>query len=411
MTVSSLYPDQDSFLRALRDLRARFEASAPVLEVTLRDPSMDVEGYIVVHNTNISLHGPLAGAGQGCGKGGTRITPDLTLDDVKMLAHKMALKNAAAGLPLGGAKSGLRGDPDAPGFEARYKRFIELSRSFLFENGGCFGGFGFDIGARRIHAEWACSVLGTTNSFTGKPPHMGGTDYDREGIAGLGVAVAAGAAIEARFTHITKPRYVVQGAGAMGAAVIHYFGEMGGHLAGVCDPRLGGAWRFDTPPTAALWHALSHMDFEAASVQLPQEAKKLAHMDDVLGLPCDVLFPCAVQNVVHADNAAHIKAALVVEGANSPCTLDAYNIFKDKDILVIPDFMANAGGIIAAFVELTEVVDHQENAAKGIKAKLAKDKTRRCIADNINEMLSLMDHYDVRPIDAASFLALTRLYQ
>jgi glutamate dehydrogenase (NAD(P)+) len=405
------FNEKDEFLAQLEVLKQHFAAMPPVLEVTLRDPSMQVEGYIVVHNTEISLKGALAGLEkQGCGKGGTRISADVTLDDVKMLAHKMALKNAASGLPLGGAKSGMRDDPDSEGFETRYKRFVQLAKSFLHENGGCFGGFGFDIGARRIHAEWACEALGSGKSFTGKPPHLGGTDYDREGIAGLGVAVAAQTAVSEQGKDIKGITFAVQGAGAMGAAVIRYFSEMGAQLCGLCDPRLGGYWTFNKPIAAELLKDLSEMNFEEAKSKLPDFADLHNALDEILYAPCDIIFPCALQNVVHVDNATKIKAAMIVEGANSPCTLEAYDIFKDRNILVIPDFMANAGGIIAAYTEMTVEVDNEKNAAEGIKAKIAKDKTRESISANIKEMLEIINKYDVRPVDAASYIALSRLF-
>ena len=176
------------FYAELASLQAYFEAMQPELEVTLRDPALGIEGYVVVWNTGISVGGPL----ERCGKGGTRITPTVSLQEVKMLARTMALKNAAAGLALGGAKSGLKLDPAAPGFEKQYRRFVRLCAPLLREKGGVFGGFGFDIGGRPEHALWACDELNSTRCFTGKPLHMGGTDYDREGIAGLGVAVAGG---------------------------------------------------------------------------------------------------------------------------------------------------------------------------------------------------------------------------
>src|SRR6478736_2351606 len=184
--------DREAFRAELKRLQALFETMPPELEVTVRDPALGVEGYVVVWNTGISAGGPL----ERSGKGGTRITPTVTLEEVKMLARTMALKNAAAGLPLGGAKSGLKLDPSTAGFERQYRRFVRLCAPFLHENGGPFGGFGFDIGARPEHALWACDELGSTRSFTGKPLHMGGTDYDREGIAGLGVAVAGATVLE-----------------------------------------------------------------------------------------------------------------------------------------------------------------------------------------------------------------------
>ena len=165
----------------------------PALEMTFTDPDMDVEGFVVVWNTAISKRGPLFTDGKGCGKGGTRIKQGLSLDDVKRLARAMAEKNAAAGLPLGGAKSGLNADPDAPDYEVKWKRFVSLvqEKGILKEDGGVFGGFGYDIGGKPpLNALWTIDELGSGKSFTGKPVDLGGTDYDKIGIAGLGVAVA-----------------------------------------------------------------------------------------------------------------------------------------------------------------------------------------------------------------------------
>lgn len=400
---------REDFLKELARLKDGFEKARPVLEVTVRDPEIGVEGFVVVHNTAISLHGPLHGQGQGCGKGGTRITPDVTLDDVRMLAQKMALKNAAAGLPLGGSKSALCADPDAPGFEAKYRRFVELCKPFLFVNGGVFGGFGFDIGARPVHAIWACEAAGTRRCFTGKPLDMGGTDYDREGIAGLGVAVAARAALEYHGDAARGARFAVQGAGAMGAAVIRYFSSYGGVLAAVSDPRLGGGWELRAAPSEALIAALSCGDMDAARPLLAHEGKPLDRPEDILTYEADILFPCAVQNVLHADNAAKVKAKMVVEGANSPCTADAYNIFHDMGILAIPDFIANPGGVIAAFVEMTMDVPDAENAKTKAKTAQAKHSTEKSIDANVKALLDLTRAYDVRPVDAGMYIALSRI--
>jgi glutamate dehydrogenase (NAD(P)+) len=406
MSVTSL----DQFLQELEKLKEQFEQSAPVLEVTLRDPSCDVEGYIVVHNTNISLSGPLVGDyKQGCGKGGTRISPDLDIETVRMLAQKMALKNAASGLPLGGSKSGLKADPDDPDFEQKYKRFVELSRSYLFENGGVFGGFGFDIGARPEHAIWACEALDSYKSFTGKPLHLGGTDYDREGHAGYGVAVAAKTALEVQGLDIKEQGFAVQGAGAMGAAVIRYFSEFGGNLSAIADPRLDGAWSLNKPASDDLLQALSSMQLDNAKQILANEAQKLEHLDDVLFFDCNILFPCALQNVLHEGNADKVAANMVVEGANSPSTSEAHEILEDNNILIVPDFLANSGGVIAAFTEMTEDVDFKINEEDKVKAQIAKQRTYDSVSSNIKQMMALKDAYKVSSKQAALYLSLSRL--
>src|SRR5689334_2464422 len=265
--------DHAAFCAELDRLQERFHRMQPELEVTVRDPALGVEGYVVVWNTGISVGGPL----ERSGKGGTRITPSVTLEEVKMLARTMALKNAAAGLPLGGAKSGLRLDPAGPGFEEQYRRFVRLCAPLLHERGGPFGGFGFDIGARPEHALWACDELGSTRSFTGKPLSMGGTDYDREGIAGLGVAVAGTTMLEIAGADPTQATFALQGVGAMGAAVLRYFSADGARLAALGDPRYGGTWAFDRQVSGELQRALVIQDTATAAALLPQQGTKLSN--------------------------------------------------------------------------------------------------------------------------------------
>jgi glutamate dehydrogenase (NAD(P)+) len=330
-----------AFAQEFAELEKKFQALKPEVEATLSGDG--VEGYLVVWNTGISAGGPLALSG----KGGTRITPTITLDEVKMLARTMALKNAAAGLPLGGAKSGLKANPDAPDFEKTYRKFAQLMKPHLHENGGKYGGFGFDIGARPVHPLWICDELKSTRSFTGKPVDMGGTDYDKEGIAGLGVAVAAIALLGVENKPVVGATYAVQGAGAMGAAVIRYFGEKGAVLKSLSDPKFGGTYHFTDAPKPELLEALATMNTEKAKKLLAETGIKPTDASDVLYEDVDVLFPCAVQNVIREDNVVKIKAKRVVEGANGPSTDGARESLHKRGVTVIPDFIANPGGIIA----------------------------------------------------------------
>lgn len=390
--------DPAGFHAELRALKDYFQAMKPELEATVRDPALDVEGYVVVWNTGISAGGPLAG----CAKGGTRITPNVSLDEVKMLARTMALKNAAAGLPLGGAKSGLRLDPSAPGFEKQYRRFVRLCAPLLHENGGPFGGFGFDIGARPEHALWACDELKSTRCFTGKPAHMGGTDYDREGIAGLGVAVAGATMLEVRGESPARASFAVQGMGAMGAAVLRYFSEMGARLAALGDPKYGGTWTFDAPLSAGLHRALVKQDAETAKPLLANEGTHVSrNAEDVLYLALDILFPCALQNAITERNAQRIRARYVCEGANGPVTEGARTSLHGSGIALVPDFIANPGGVIAAFVELTS------NAAG--KAEEAKALTREKIAANVRELFAIAERYRAEPQHAGLYMALAKI--
>src|SRR5262249_52219072 len=146
----------------------------------------------------------------------------------------------------------------------------------LHENGGVFGGFGFDIGARPEQALWACDELQSTRCFTGKPLHMGGTDYDREGIAGLGVAVAGSTMREMNGEAPEHATFALQGLGAMGAAVLRYFGEAGARLNALGDPRYGGSWAFQAPPSRDLSEALVQQNTDRARALLAREGTRIS---------------------------------------------------------------------------------------------------------------------------------------
>lgn len=390
---------KDEFFSILGELQEQFEALKPELEITLRDPALGVEGYVVVWNTGISCGGPL----DGCGKGGTRLTKNVSLDEVKMLARTMALKNAAAGLPLGGSKSGVKIDAEDPNFEAKYRRFAKMAQPLLHENGGPFGGFGFDIGGKPEHVSWICDELGSTRGFTGKPVDMGGTDYDREGIAGLGVATAAKALMEAKGETTQGASFAVQGLGAMGAAVVRYFSDYGGQLKALGDPKYGGTWVFEGHISDELLQALIVQDVEKAKALIEKEGRHIGpETQDVLFENVDVLFPCAIHNVITETNSYDIKARYISEGANQPVTKEAYPMLMEKGISVVPDFLANPGGIIAAFVELTSDSDD--------KVQEAKDYTIEKITNNVKRMCELVDQFGVEPIHAGQYLALSNIF-
>lgn len=394
------------FTSELQNLERRFEALTPELEMTVRDPELGVEGYVVVWTTLTAKDGPLGR----CGKGGTRVTPRTSLEEIKMLARIMALKNAAAGLPLGGAKSGMRDDSQSDGFEKRFRRFARLAAPTLIENGGIFGGFGFDIGVRTEHARWACDELNSTRCFTGKPIDMGGTDYDREGIAGLGVSV--GAATTLRFFG-EKPEgatFSVQGLGAMGGAVVRCFSEYGTSLRAVSDPLVGGTYLFAKGASQALVASISIHDWNTTRSLLSKEGE-LVGAEEVLYQDVDVLFPCAVQEVITGANVSKIRARFVVEGANNPCTAEARSALHNRGVRVIPDFIVNAGGIIAAYVEMSSSITPEENSRTKKNSKDAKALTREKIAANIQRALEIARDANVEPALAAKYLALTNIFK
>lgn len=328
-----------------------------------------------------------------------------------MLAQRMALKNAAAGLPMGGAKSGLRADPDAPGFERMYRRFARLVSPNLLENGGVFGGFGFDIGARPEHPMWICDELQSLRCFTGKPLEMGGTDYDREGVAGLGVAVAARTAFARVRGSINGVTCAIQGMGAMGAAVYRFLREFGADVRVIADPRLGGGFLLPEQIPDDLDEALASQHFAHAIAYISQLALKKVPMDQIHAQDVEAFFPCAVQDVIHAGNYQEILAEWVFEGANGPCSREAQELLYQKGICVVPDFIANPGGIIAAYIELTSNVTPEENARTRRKVQEAKEYTEIKIAENVITTIELAAMAEVSLVRAGKLLALRNMYQ
>jgi len=395
-----------AFLEELHERQRAFDALEPECEMTIRDPELGVEGHVIVWSTLAVKDGPLGRVG----KGGTPITPTLTKHEVMRLARTQTLKNAAAGLATGGAKSGLRADPKAEGFERAYRRFVKLAWPAHYDNGGLWGGLGYDLGGDPRHCQWAINELGTTRCFTGKPVEQGGTDYDVEGVAGLGVSVAAATWLDAAAGGARGKTAAVQGIGAMGAAVCRYFTQLGGSVTTIADPRIDGAWRLHGPLSGALLDAIAEMDFHTTREHLLNEGHQQMPMDDVLWEEVDVLIPCAVQDVIDTGNQSRIRARVVVEGANNPCTMPARHALHERGVPVVPDFIANPGGAIAASVEMTSDVSDEENARTRAKVDEAKTATRSMVAENVSEVLAIADLHEAPLVDAATLLALRRIF-
>ena len=401
---------KEEFQNKFKDLQAQFSKLEPELEVTVRDPKYGMTGFAVVQNTMPNPGSNLTP----CGKGGTRITLNVSLEEIKMLAKKMALKNAAAGLPIGGSKSGLIADPDSENFEQVYRSFVRALKPNLRENGGIFGGFGFDIGARAIHPTWACDELQSNKSFTGKTVEMGGTDYDKEGIAGLGVAVAAQTALKFDKKDINTSTFSVQGLGAMGAAVVKYFSERGANLLAVSDPRIGGSYRLSNPAKKELIDSISIADFDKTKKLIEElhsknEVKKDENLNQVLFEQVDVAFPCAVQYVINNENVSKIKAKYWAEGANSPVEESAYKHLYENQKVVLPDFIANPGGVIAAYVELSSELTPEQNAKTRGNVVKAKKLTEELISKNVEILLSKSKELNVETKKIGLFISYSKI--
>lgn len=303
------------------------DAFGPAAVVLLADPRTGLDAVVVIDNV---AAGPAIG--------GTRMAADIDVAEVARLARAMTFKNAAAGLPHGGAKAGIRADPRLP-----YEDKVALVRAF----GRSIRTLtdyvpGPDMG---LDERLMAHVRDTCGRAVGLPAVLGGIPLDTLGATGFGVAVAATVAADLGVVDLAGARVVVQGFGAVGRHAARFLTERGAHLVGVSDSR--GA--VVNPVGLDLEDLLRHKE-SGNSVGTFDGGEPVAP-DTLVALDCDVWVPAARPDVITAGNAHEMKARLVLQGANIPATADAERILHERGVVVIPDFIANAGGVICAAVE------------------------------------------------------------
>ncbi len=309
--------------------------------VVMDDGEVQVfEGYRVQHN---SSRGPT--------KGGLRYHPDVDVDETTALAMWMTWKCAVANIPYGGAKGSVKVDT-----KLLSKRELEkLTRRFVTEINIVVGERGDipapDIGTNPQVMAWIMDTYSMHAGFTmpgcvtGKPIELGGS-LGRVEATGRGVVVSMEEAARAMNMNVQGAKVVVQGFGNVGSIAAKLAEEMGAIVVGVSDAR-GAIYNPKGLPIADLVHKYSGRDGGIAEYA---DCDKITN-DELLALPCDILIPAAIAAQLTGENAKNVKAKLIVEGANGPTTPDADHILSDRGIMVIPDVLANAGGVIVSYFE------------------------------------------------------------
>jgi len=296
-------------------------------------------GYRVHHNTVL---GPT--------KGGIRYHPEVSLGEVSALAMLMSWKCALMGLPYGGAKGGVACDPG----EMSERELERMTRRYTAEVMLLIGPDldipAPDLGTNERTMAWIMDTYAMTQGrtvpgvVTGKPLLVGGSAGRREATGRGLVYVIAQAAREARID-LKGARVAVQGYGNVGSVVAHLLWREGARIVGVTDAK-GGVVNDLGPDIGALWNH-TH---EAGTVAGFVGGESLGH-EDLLELPCDVLVPAALGGQITERNAHRLRARMVAEGANGPTTPEADAVLADRGILVIPDILANAGGVVVSYFE------------------------------------------------------------
>jgi glutamate dehydrogenase (NAD(P)+) len=297
------------------------------------------EGYRVQHNTT-----------RGPGKGGVRFHQDVTLSEVMALSAWMSIKNAAVNVPFGGAKGGIRVDPKT----LSLGELERMTRRYTSEIGIIIGPTK-DIPAPDVNTNeqimaWMMDTYsmnqGATSSgvVTGKPIDLGGS-MGRRDATGRGVFTLGCEAARHIGLDVATARVAVQGFGNVGGVAAKLFAQVGARVVAVQDH--GGSIYQDSglDVPALLAHVAEHSTvagFAQAEVMQP---------DEFWEVNCDILIPAALEQQITEANAERIKARLVIEGANGPTTPAADDILQSRNIMVLPDVIANAGGVTVSYFE------------------------------------------------------------
>lgn len=309
------------------DVFSLMDQWGPEKVVCVSDRKSGMRGVLVIDNTS-----------RGMGKGGTRMSPTLTVHEVARLARTMTWKWAAADLFYGGAKAGILGDPNVANKEEVLRAFARaLSNEVPAEYV-----FGLDMGLNETDAAIFVDELGDRGAAVGLPRMLGGLPYDELGVTGFGVAEATDAAAHCIGMALTGARVSIQGFGAVGQAAAERLHDLGANVVAI-STAVGSVYDpagIDVAKLGALRTDYGDDCVREYSTMLPADA--------ALTVDTDILIPAAREDVIDDKVAQETTARLVVEGANLPTTPTALTILHKRGIVTVPDFIANAGGIVAA---------------------------------------------------------------
>ena len=338
------------------------------------EPKTGLRGIVVVDNV---ARGPAIG--------GCRMAPDVSFEECFRLARAMTFKNASAGLPHGGAKSVIFADPkmDLAAKEELIRAYARAIRPLTDYIPGP------DMGTNEAAMAW---IKDEGGQCAGLPTAVGGIPLDTIGATADGVVASADVAKDEAGVSLDGARVAMQGFGAVGRHAARFFAEQGSLLVAAADSTgmIEDPNGFDVAALAQFVEEGGKMrDFDA-----PVHAER----DDIVAVDCDILVPAARPDVIRADNQATVKAKLIVPGANIGVTEEAEAMLHKRGVLCIPDFIANAGGVICAAVEYG-------GGTEGQVFSIIEEKVR----GNTAETLERMKREDILPRAAAEAMARERV--
>lgn len=335
-------------------------------------PVSNFQAIVVVDNTAL---GPAVG--------GVRVSLSVTLEEVKRLARVMTMKSSISGLPHGGGKAGIIADPKSPDNEHYFRMFAQAIKH-LYEYIP-----GPDMGSNEECMAW---IYDEIERATGLPEEIGGLPLDKLGATGYGLAECAEIACPYAGIELKGARVVIQGFGSVGKAAARYLFERGAIIIAVSDTK----GNICNPEGIDIKELMEIKKSTGSVINYKKGTVKTC--EELFSIPCDILVPAATPDVINKENIDRISAKIVLQGANIPATRESEEILHKKGILSIPDFIANAGGVIMAAMEYAKKSEME--AFDAISNRIRKN-TKLILDKSIAEKIP--------PRDAAESIAKERV--
>jgi len=337
-------------------------------------------------------------------KGGIRYHPNVTMGEVVSLSMWMTWKNALAGIPYGGGKGGIRVDPK----KLSPRELEELSRKYFAAIADIVGE-DIDIPAPDVYTNpqimaWYFDEYSKIKRYpawgvvTAKPPLVGGL-HAREISTGYGVALVAREAAKILWGTVEGKTVAIQGFGNVGRYAAKYLAEWGAKIVAVSDSK-GGIYNSKGLDVAKLFEV---KDKTGSVINYPDVEKKVTN-EEILELDVDILIPAAIENVITEKNADRIKAKVISEGANGPTTPEAEEILFKKGVIIVPDILANAGGVTVSYFEWV-----QNKAGDYWPLERVHERLSEIMIREFNAIYDLLQSLETDMCTAAYAHALTRI--
>ena len=349
------------------------DSFGPEYIIKVYDPKIKMEGILVIDNT---ILGP--------GKGGIRMTASITEEEIFRLARTMTWKNALAELPFGGAKAGIVWEGGSPELKKKFIQSFAKAIKFLTPRKYITGP---DLNTGEREMQWFAEATGNWKSATGKPENLclkiWGKPGEKKcgiphefGSTGFGVAQATKIAAKLKGLNPTKARIAIHGFGNVGSFTFEFLSQMGAKVVALADLN---ATIFEKE---GLNKKIIERIIKSKEPLSKYPKSKRIKPQEFWALPVDILIPASVTDVINKKNKDKIKARIIIEAGNIPMTEKIEEELFKKGILIVPDFVTNAGGVISSYAEYRGY--HPKRMFETVEKKITKN-VKLILEESINK--------------------------